>query len=103
MFYGIISIYSMHGLVSVCKRYIVSIGYQPVGVILRRLKKTAWVDLLTKYDLHEISCDENSIPITMRYKPSGSDSNNIVIVPKHGSRDIAIGTLKSIMKQAGLR
>ena len=69
----------MHGLVSVCKRYIVSIGYQPVGVILRRLKKTAWVDLLTKYDLHEISCDENCIPITMRYKPSGSDSNTYVL------------------------
>ena len=31
-----------------------------------------------------------------------SDGLKTVIVPKHGAKDIAIGTLRSIMKQAGL-
>ncbi len=29
--------------------------------------------------------------------------NNTAIVPNHGSKDMAIGTLKSVMKQAGLK
>ena len=31
-----------------------------------------------------------------------SDGINTVIVPNHGSKDIAIGTLKSIWRQSGL-
>jgi predicted RNA binding protein YcfA (HicA-like mRNA interferase family) len=31
-----------------------------------------------------------------------SDPTRIVIVPVHGSRDVKIGTLRSILKQAGL-
>ena len=32
----------------------------------------------------------------------GSDPARIVIVPVHGNHDIKIGTLRSILKQAGL-
>lgn len=31
-----------------------------------------------------------------------TNGSNIVIVPDHGSKDLKIGTLKSILKQAGL-